>query len=724
MSLSHLVAQEKWQEFDDAWSELMLSGGAIEDLFAALRLAGEKKRLARCLPMVREHAEILGGGGRAAEAARLLGLALLGGGAAGELYDPLVTQAEKAWGTEPWWPKYADISGLRPSAPDARGAWVAFDRLMSFSVGRVVFHAGGWGVGEITELRHDVPDVSVRFGGGREDRFPLDAALEIFEPLREEDLRSLYFRSPEGLRKTLREEPLEILKAVLERHHGRATNLAIKNALVQVGIEGSAWSGWWRKARKQAEASEWFRVTGTLAKGEVQLLHAATDPVLDMRRSLEHIGSISDLLTRVRSHRAAAAGDERIRAMLLEVLEKRAEKGVDPEPARLSAWLYLRQEKGEMTEALRALLQRVADAPGQVDSTRPPALWALFQTLGSMQDQEACIGLLKDLSGDRWLDEASQHLQHAPAGMIRPLVDALAAAGRRDELLQHYRELLGRPLRSPDALVSIAKLGETGKLGEDLPPPVQRAEALLSLATYVFVNRRGDPKNARTQVRLTEFLTKGKEPPLRRWLVDAEDAQIHKLARLLQRGVDETIDIMFHDIASHVPPPASQGRAAHFWENDRIWTTRRGLERRRAELHHLREVKIPANQDAIGRAAAMGDLSENAEWEAAIEDQRNLTSRAAAIEQELRLVELIENALVPEELVCPGTVVRYRDLGENEEHEIEILGPWDTDDAAERVVSYRAPLAAGLLGHRAGDKVRIELPSGFIDVEILGVVAP
>jgi transcription elongation factor GreA len=157
--------------------------------------------------------------------------------------------------------------------------------------------------------------------------------------------------------------------------------------------------------------------------------------------------------------------------------------------------------------------------------------------------------------------------------------------------------------------------------------------------------------------------------------------------------------------------------SAYFWEGEAIWTTRGGLERRRAELRLLREEKIPANQDAIGKAAAMGDLSENAEWEMAIQEQQKLTQRASEIEAELRVVELLEDAILPEDTVCPGTFVRYRDLDSSSEHEIAILGPWDTD--GEQVVSYRAPLAAGLLGRHPGDRARIKLPAGELSVEVL-----
>ena len=145
------------------------------------------------------------------------------------------------------------------------------------------------------------------------------------------------------------------------------------------------------------------------------------------------------------------------------------------------------------------------------------------------------------------------------------------------------------------------------------------------------------------------------------------------------------------------------------------------MERRSAELRELTDVKIPANSEAIGKAAALGDLSENSEWEAAIEEQRNLTARAQEMEAEIRSAELIDEVALPADTVAPGTRVSYREVATQEEHSIVILGPWDAH--GEEVISYRAPLAAGMLGLQAGSKGTLDLPSGAIEIEVLTIEA-
>lgn len=725
MTLSTLVAQDKWVEFDDAWSELIGQNGPTDELMAALRIAAEKKRIPRCIPQVRLHVEALDDAGRHEEAARLLGFVVSTGASAGELAPLLLDQVRKTWGKEPWFEKYAEIAGFVDGLSDARKPWTAFERLLGFGKGRLVYHPGGWGTGEVMEIHTDPPEISVRFANGRRDKFPLSAASDIFDPLPEEDLRAQFFRDADLLKKKLREEPLEVLKSVLVRHGGKASVAGIKNALCQVGVDGSGWTAWWRKARKLAENSEWFKVTGVATRGDVALLRTAVDPATDLKRELEGYATLDSLLSHVRNQ-LLAKPDERLRNVMFDVIEKRASAVPtrDPLSMRLSAWMLLRDERGTAPVALLDHARAVVAQPLPTDPNVPPGLWKLFQAIPGAKEQERAVLLLQDVYGDAWPEEALLNLHHAAPGMVRALVDLLVAKGKKAELGAMYKDLLARPLRAPETLIALARLGEAGKLKGDLPPEPQRAVALLSLATNLYVARdsRGDTAAARTKLKLTELLAKGKDPLLARLLKKAEPATIESILRTIQRGVDEEIESIVTDFAVAVPTTGSRGGAPHFWENARTWTTKKGLEKRSQEFKHLREVKIPANQDAIGRAAAMGDLSENAEWEAAIEEQRTLTSRAMAMQAELSSVELIENAILMEGIVSPGTHVRYREAKGGTEHEITILGPWDAEDG-DQVVSYLAPLAQGLLGRRAGDRVIVALPSGDVQVEVVEVRA-
>jgi transcription elongation factor GreA len=89
------------------------------------------------------------------------------------------------------------------------------------------------------------------------------------------------------------------------------------------------------------------------------------------------------------------------------------------------------------------------------------------------------------------------------------------------------------------------------------------------------------------------------------------------------------------------------------------------------------------------------------------------------MDKELRMAALLENANIPDNTVCPGTIVHYRDVRAGTTHTVTILGPWDAKD--DSTISYKAPLARGMLGKTAGQTATIELPGGTQDVEILSV---
>jgi transcription elongation factor GreA len=716
MSLVTLATEENWQAFDDSWTELMASEGPIAELLEALEVVGQKRRMSRCMPMVRDHAELLIAGDRPGEAAELLGTSLRGGGAVGEVSELLLNTARVAWGEEPWWDAFCETAELRPGTPDLRKAWAYFQDMKAYREGLVVFHAAGWGVGEVTAVDAEKLEVDVRFQSGRRDQFPLRTAVEIFEVLPETDLRAMAMRDPDGIKKTMKKEPLEILKSLLVRFGGRASNLALRNAMMQIGVTGNAWSSWWRKTRLLAENSEWFRVTGNASRAEVEMLRRAVDPVEGLRTQLRHAAKLKDALTRVRDLLGGAKLEENVRAVALDTLENLVQDETQAFEHRMATWMLLREHRGQTPETLITALRAAAEAPTPEDPAVPPALWRRLQQIPGSREQERSVELFAEVYGDDWVERVAEHIPHASPGMVPGLIEAMRKAGRDDALVAHYAKLLARPLRAPFVLIALARLAEEGAIQGDLPTSHQRAQALIELAVYLQGARRGNPILARAQDRLTALLTGGEPPLLARMLEGADLETLRSFRAMMQRGVDDKIDLLVTDICLEHGPELFDTDAKPFWKEDTIWTTRGALERRREELRVLRDVKMPENAEAIARAASFGDLSENAEWEQAVEAGRQLSQTVVNMESELSKAALLENAMLPEDTVCPGTTVLYRETEGGAEKLVILLGPWDSD--RENAISYRAPLAEGMLGLHAGDRATIQLPAGSVEVEI------
>lgn len=747
MTLASLVRSEDWSALEGHWAELMSGDAPIDEVLAAVELARENKSVSRILPFVREHADLLEAAGRHADAAELLGRTLLAGGPPGELSQRLMRCARAAYEEESWWEAYTQLSGFHEGAEDVRRSWRAFAQLKGLGEGSTVFHRSGWGPGAVTEFDRETLEIKIKFANGRPSRMPVKSVIETCDVLDENDLRSLVVADPPELARMIAEEQLEVLTRVLRRYNGRTTQAVLKTAMAQLGLEGSQFTSWWRKARKIAEQSPIHEVTGSGAKTLIRLLDDAVDPAENMRRQLRMSKDLGAALARVRDLLAEKQLDEHVKAAALETLEELAEQGDTETRHRLSAWMLLRNERGATPAQLAVRLHTAmvadgivqpeavegedsetgADAPAGepvedkvANPDDMPELWELFARMPTARDQEACISLLKEILGDeQWIEHASEHLVHAPAGMVRGLVDEMMKAEKFDVLASMYTSLLIRPLRNPHLLLALAEQAEKGKLDGDYPPPVQRIHSMLTLATALHTAEGADPVRTRAQTKLANILTNGEPSLMARLLADASRGELRALMPILGKGVDGPIDRAFTHVAISKFPTIYRDDNRPFWEDvNVIWTTQAGLSKREAELRELREVKIPANSEAIGKAASYGDLSENSEWESALEEQRNLTARATEIADEVHKARLIEHAAIPEGVAAPGTRVTYKSA-DGSQSTVTLLGPWDAD--GDQIISYRSPVAQGMLGARIAEKATLQLPGGTAEVEVVSI---
>ena len=147
---------------------------------------------------------------------------------------------------------------------------------------------------------------------------------------------------------------------------------------------------------------------------------------------------------------------------------------------------------------------------------------------------------------------------------------------------------------------------------------------------------------------------------------------------------------------------------------------RGGLEARRKEFDNLLHVKLPQNSSAIGEASARGDVSDNAEFTAALEERDRLTERANAMQADLTRARPITGPMRESKTVNVGTAVRARRLSSGEVEEMAFLGPWDAD-TQKGIFYYRAPLAQAFMGHAVGDTVTLKTETTEEQWEILEV---
>jgi transcription elongation factor GreA len=149
--------------------------------------------------------------------------------------------------------------------------------------------------------------------------------------------------------------------------------------------------------------------------------------------------------------------------------------------------------------------------------------------------------------------------------------------------------------------------------------------------------------------------------------------------------------------------------------------TKYGAELLKEELARLKTKDRPAVINAISEARAQGDLSENAEYDAAKERQSFIEGRIADLEGKLSAAQIIDPVLLDAEgRIVFGSTVRLEDLESGEEVTYQIVGV-DEADLKEKKVSITSPIARALIGKFAGDVVEVQAPAGIREYEVLEV---
>ena len=149
-----------------------------------------------------------------------------------------------------------------------------------------------------------------------------------------------------------------------------------------------------------------------------------------------------------------------------------------------------------------------------------------------------------------------------------------------------------------------------------------------------------------------------------------------------------------------------------------VYLTQEGLEELKKELDELINVKRPENIQAIKEARSLGDLSENAEYDAARNEQAQIEARIKQLEKMLENVSIIED--VTTDKVSIGNTVSIKYVDEDEEDEYKIVGSQEADPF-ESKISNESPIAQALFDHKVGDVVTVQSPNGSYEVEIINI---
>ena len=593
-------------------------------------------------------------------------------------------------------------SGIENPAEPIANVRARLPKILSLPPGADVAHAT-WGLGRV--VSNDGESVALEFPGRAGHKMSLAMASRSLDRLPPDGLRVLAAREPDRLKGMIAERDPGIVVAALRDMGGTATQAQMKPRIEAV-LPSGAWSAWWKETKEnlrrepRLDLSEAYNQVFKLASED--MAREVALPELLPRTGEAGLGFVRKFL---REH---PDQEERIAAHAAKVLPRWTE---DPklDPAlRAQALCYAVAWRALSTEAARGVLDHlIAEGLSPGDLTLSQQQDALLDLAEGGREEERFLwraaenrlprlrdrgrARLRSLLGPSFAKAIQDRMQHAaeePALVAR--------------LIEHYAANPGEAETPPTGALLMTTLRLLEKDGAGVPAVSERLLDLLA--------PEGALKKLVEKAPLDEETTDSLERTVLHWR--GSERRLQPALEFL-RGLGYGAIADQHETRrSATAQTLLEGKSVEDLETRHTIMSRPTYEKLEAEFKKLKldlKTVIPA---AIEKARQLGDLRENAEYEAAKQRQANAAARAQELMNLLDRTRLLETIEVDPSRVGVGTEVsltpldpgaaplQYWILGEGD----HALGPG--------ILSYRAPIVRPLLGKPEGAEVLIELPDG------------
>jgi len=544
--------------------------------------------------------------------------------------------------------------------------------------------------------------------GGADEQIEPRPLADEFELVDENDFRVLcQFRKSE-MGEILTKDPGGVLMGICMSGGGHISMPDLKDLLVPKYIESGKWSGWWGRARTAAKRSENLTIEGR--NPTIVSYHpGGRSPEEQLASAVENARTPLAFLDVLRKY----AGETRSR--------KLPQDPTFVEPImRMLAHQAESYRQRRPTDALTASL--VIDAMVAAGMPGPPTEYpSTVDAVAALTDPAKVIIELPDASlwpaaiealahRDDAADQYEKLMTAMPAAQLDDITGRIRAAGRSEAIEQAVE----RAVMNARGNLQICLW-----LWKGPAKPVTTAPSELNLLSRLL----GVMEQISHDMTIARDVRRETYQQIRAALVADNCKTFHKAVAQMDQAVAGTIKRRITQSPGLSPSAHEKlmavlreefyglflkARVEPWLDETVIYSSEAAARKRQAELKHLTEVVVPENSRRVGAAAALGDLSENSEWESAVEEQRRLLARVAAMRDELAIVQVLHPKEYPTDSVGIASKVTLTPLAGGPDVDVRFLGPWD-GDVEKRIFNYKAAIAQEMMGKTVGQTVTMRL---------------
>jgi transcription elongation GreA/GreB family factor len=598
-------------------------------------------------------------------------------------------------------------SGIEGGRP-VRRAIRTLDVCLPLTEGSYLARRNEEGAARVESIDRDEWEFEVATDEGSETFGAVELA-DNFKPAGDDDFYVMAQFDQEKLQELLKDNPAKIVQSILASNSTTMDSDELKAVLTPKHVSSGAWTKWWTKARQGLRNSPHVTIEGrspyfltydpigTSLEDEVRSqVSSSHDPLQELK--------IVETYIKSSVNRKETPNHELIASIRDRILERENRQKEQSGKFELLPFLAAHKIDGILGDEsadgrLIEVMKKLDDPVAAILEVEVPSLWPA-----------ACVALEESHPENLTL-ALERLLPHAPLAVAETLAKHLVELGHtRERFAKLGDAILREPVGMNEALLWLWKGSSVDEAKLDIP--------LVSIATKMFQAlasiQRGEnisKEHARLIVQNTRDVLRAKKfDRFKTMIQDIEPGVASALRTQIERldNLGRAGDDMLSMIRKQFPQLTKVTPSLRKWEREDImYVTSGGYKTKQAEIDELLNVKMKQNAEAIGAAAAHGDLSENSEYKFALEERDLLRARLAQMQNEMSIASVIRPEDVPTDHVGIGSKVILEHVDNGAKQVVIILSQWEAEPS-KQIYNYKTPVAQAILGHHEGDLTTVD----------------
>ncbi len=620
--------------------------------------------------------------------------------------------------------KIISVSKITDPTKNLIESMETFEDLTAFTVNSFCKH-NSWGIGKIIDLNFETQTLTIDFYTKKRHKMAISLAVNALSKIHDDHISALKYKDIEKTKQIAKEDPVELVKIILRSYdNNKASLLDITDALEHDVIGQRNWKKWWDKTKNLLKSDPYIVVPER--KGKIYTL--LDEPVILEDKALKSYQNLSNFKEKFNfvAVKIKKQRKEHFNQDFYEEIAKDLAKIIEVNYS-LNTSIAL-----ESYFTLDSLTTHIANATSYTDYSvkqileNTNNLGDIVRNITKLDLKKQALKEIKKFSPDRCTDIYTDLLSHCSLELMNTIIDDLMTNKENLTKIETILKLGYNTVGESSSILLWVSKNIKSKKYNSLIAPYINIKLLEKLIDFLDLCESGviDDTN-RSNSRIKDLLFNDNCAFVVSLLKSSDKNSILNVAKAipysssLSKSDKQSLVAKFiincpdvKDILHTDQPEKIQDTA--------IYSSQKAYDKKQEEFYHLVNILIPENAKKIGVARSHGDLRENFEYKAAKEEQSMLVSKKMETADMLAKIRIIDFTNLKTNQVSLGTSVKYKNIDDNTEKTVSIMGIWDTD-VENGIISYLSPLAKGLIGKKTDEEITVDVKGTVNHYKIMSI---